>query len=335
MPLSRIYVQGDSLKWEDSVGNYSTVGAIPNPMPSGFSGQVPGRIWVTTTDNFLYYSDSTGQTRFVKGVYRGTGTTGSVYAVSHVCPTSNAPAKDLFWVNGSGFAYSARSQGTTEPKLSTVVVFALINPGTLDGNIYAYLSSPISTEISITGISVLSYADNTCGGGVVGGASGGDLNVTVPAGQVSGVSNTFNLGVGASYRVSSGSVFVNLVSRVNGEQFCLGEDQVTLQFDDGTFGVCINVGGGDGNRLCGEVCVPGSSDPNLRCLSTTGCICNPNATQYNSGTKQWEHVCYNPNGGGGGGVCVCDPFENICSPSCPAAGSPCGSSLDCETIQPS
>ena len=87
------------------------MGAIPLTMPSGFSGKPAGKIWVATSGDLLWYSDSLGQTRFIQGTLRTDTsgyplTAGRVFIGPGLCTEPNCSTRDIYWVSNSNL-YSA------------------------------------------------------------------------------------------------------------------------------------------------------------------------------------------------------------------------------------
>ncbi len=149
---ARIYISGSALGWEYATGSittkYSAPGALPTPTLSEFASVPVGKVWVTTNDNFLYYKDEVGTTRFLQGRLRGPASaaegTGSVFVSKHVCPDYSSsvlfgganvtPGQDLTWT-ARGNKYLYRAQQAPEPSIKSLrprINFD-ITAGTLDG----------------------------------------------------------------------------------------------------------------------------------------------------------------------------------------------------------
>lgn len=150
---AKFYISGSALGWEYATGSitakYSAPGALPATTISEFASLPVGKVWVSTNDDFLYYKDELGTTRFLQGRFRGTASlqegTGSVFAAKHACPdysssvlfsqTNITPAQDIGWTT-RGKKYLYRAQQAETPyihPLYAMVNFDVIAP-TLDGS---------------------------------------------------------------------------------------------------------------------------------------------------------------------------------------------------------
>jgi hypothetical protein len=309
MPLTKIYVSGSNLEWIDGLVTRSICGAIPNPVPSGFSGQASGRVWVASdsADKFLYYSDGGGLTRFIQGVPRGntSAPSGRVYINTGSCTTG----QDLWWTTPSGSvtqSFSATSHNAIASEITSLALNIVFIGATSYATLYAINTSPRST-IQIAGVNVQIYK-NDIGGCTVSctGCSPETIPLTIEltASQMLTQSSTINLDQGGTvlaYRFNTGSMTINGTSSIGGlaGDVCVNID-TAIVYPAPT--QCVQVSAGV--FKCGVPC-----STNGDCSTATdGC------------TECVDLVCNSPGTGGGGLLscnAACDPDNNQCGPECP------------------
>lgn len=322
MALSKIYVSGSNLEWIDGLVTRSFCGAIPDPVPSGFSGQASGRIWVAQSgsDNFLYYSDGGGLTRFISGVARGntSAPAGRVFINSGSCTT----AQDIWWTTPSASvtkSFSATSQNSFASEIINLSMNVSYQGASSYVVLYANDVLPRNT-ITVSGVNLQIYKTDaggtaTCTGTPVNEA----LTLTLTSSQYSTQSAVYNLNEGGNvlaYRLNTGSMTINGTSSVGGlaGPVCVNVDTAYITTSPNQ---CVTVSGGV--FKCNTPC---SVDGDCS-TATDGCtICV-------------DLVCNSPSPGGGGGELgcneVCDPDNNLCGPGCPVC--PVQTSL-CTAEQP-
>ncbi len=114
MPDNNIYVSGSYLVW--GTKPYSTSGSgsarFLGGISSDFAGTPSGKIWISSANRHLYYSDSGSQVRIVPGTPLGITSTrpdGTIWIDQFGCPTASVDTniQQLVWV------YSGSTYGTT------------------------------------------------------------------------------------------------------------------------------------------------------------------------------------------------------------------------------
>lgn len=297
----QVFVANTELRWVDGSTTFNHVGAVTSDYP----GQPSGRIWVN--NDFLYYSDYIGQTRFIRGIYRGTTSApaGRVFVNRGNCTNG----QDLWWVGTNGTRFSVRGDNAQIP-VSAGLSIGYVFAGYSNGWFNVSLSEPIKTAITVSGVVVSSYANGTCT------TLENSVTLTglvIPAGQIYATQSA-NLGTGQSYKISNtGSLTVNAVSRSGTETYCVGIDELTNIVSSLA---CVPTGGGTGTVQCGDPCVIGATDPANICDPNSGC----------SECSAVSNTCIDPAAGGGevgtgcGGACTSNvqctnPACPYCSPS--------------------
>lgn len=323
--MSRIFVSGSNLQWLDTVGlaTRSVCGAIPNPIPSGFSGQAVGRVWVAqeALDNGLYYSDAAGQTRFLSGIYRGelfNSPAGRVFTMKNDC----TPIADLWWTTPSAssvLAWSVRSEAYAEP-----VRIDLNWQYREDIDVVsmsAFLRIPTFTEVS--NIKLIGYnsddgGTSTCTGPSstlftfptlsLGGQPEGGPRVLGTGSLVSALGPTV-----VGYKLDTSSMSINGIQTTGGnlDPVCVGTN---LTYIFPTPVGCIATA--TAVYRCGTVC-----DENADCAAATdGCTkCSTNQPGIQVGICETENAGTPPGGGGTTKGCgaACDPENSSeCNLTC-------------------
>jgi hypothetical protein len=275
MALSRIYVSGSYLMWESGSAQYRAQGALPSP--SIFTGQTAGRIWVAaaTTDEFLYYSDSTGTTRFLHGIDRGgalvSNKEGQVYANQGDCPDAPFQWNQLFWITSGSTGMvkrSFRGEGIPNSVATSLDVYFTWN-GDASNSVGVAVSTPMKQSITIDGLTATLYSDGACGSQI--GAADRTLQpVTLPADKFSTYSFSNITGAPSttlSLRLNSASMTVNGTSRKDGNNpFCNTYDiifpTIVTPRTTATTG-CYNVEGPA--KSCGSACTPSEAQTDTTC----------------------------------------------------------------------
>lgn len=274
MALSRIYVSGSFLMWESGSAQYRAQGALPSP--SIFAGQTAGRIWVAaaTTDEFLYYSDSTGTTRFLQGIDRGgalvSNKEGQVYANQGDCPDAPFQWNQLFWITSGSTGMvkrSFRGEGIPNSVATSLDVYFTWN-GDGSNSVGVAVSTPMKQSITIDGLKATLYSDGACSSQI--GAADRTLQpVTLPAEKFTTYSFSNITGAPSttlSLRLNSASMTVNGISRKAGnDPFCNTYDiifptSVTPE-TTATTG-CYSVSAA---KECGDACTPNEAQTDLSC----------------------------------------------------------------------
>jgi len=116
MPDSNLYVSGSYLVWGSRPYDAPGSGSIRflGGASSDFAGQPVGRVWISSANNHLFYTDSGSQVRIVPGVPLGIPSSepsGRIWIDQFACPTASADVniQQLVWVNG-GTTYGATSE---------------------------------------------------------------------------------------------------------------------------------------------------------------------------------------------------------------------------------
>lgn len=333
MSSAKIQVSGSNLQWIDTVASVtrSICGAIPVTMPSGFSGQTSGKIWIASDDldDNLYYSDGGGQTRFIEGISRGTTTTlgsGRIYVQDGDCTDGT----ELVWTTPSASAVlvrSARAQGVLESQLATVFWSFDYNNWDNSGAINYFRMEnfvpAIRDAVTVGGLTVEVYNNSGCTGGVV-------ATIQIP------VSNQLTLNVGQTavsasvgtgyysgnyFKLLTGSMYIDSNNpALPNVYYCNGIDYlaaiVTAEGRDG--GVCFAVPGTSGTARCGTSCVTGPTGNSTCDDANDGC--SACSAPYGGGTG----ICYNPSSPPPpppppvcGGQCTPKTASQVCPSSCP------------------
>lgn len=314
--MSRIVVSGNNLQWIDTIANVtrSICGAIPNPVPSGFSGLAAGKIWIAqaSTDPYLYYSDSVGQTRFIAGIERGNTSlpAGRIYTNDGTCTAIT----ELWWTTPSGSvtqSFSARSENAIASEIIYMNLSVLYNGTNSSASLYATSTAPRSNT-TISGVVLEQYLSDIPGcNGTCGGCSPSTTNIslTLNAGESGPKYQALTIGGTAlSYRINTSSLQINGTASIGGFAggVCVDIDPTyAFTFPD----VCVNLGSSPVLK-CGQNCTQNSDCS----TATDGCtVCSSPGV---------GGVCVEPGTGGGGGLgcnSVCDENNNLCDQggSCP------------------
>jgi hypothetical protein len=318
--MMRVYVKGDRVAWIDpyTTTERTLLGAIPSPIPAGFSGQPSGRIWVASDhrDSALYYSDSTGTTRFITGITRAftsAASVGRIYGNTTQCAFA---ASDLWWVTPSGsagIALSARSEGFRE--LPNITLLAIYNGA--EGSASLQSSIPAPFDITLSDFELFQYLSDAGGTTTCGGAPSSTIipSITITAGNTSAKVQQQLSTTAVAYQLKTSGATVNGTQVLAGisNSFCLNE-YVSYLFLEPQICVSNPITNPSGLK-CGALC----SEDSDCALAVDGCTkCSGNALQVGT--------CVEPLDGSGGtrpggqtipcgfaGSCIND-FE--CPPEC-------------------
>lgn len=320
--MSRISVSGSNLQWIDTIANVtrSICGALPNPVPSGFSGQPAGRIWIAAagTDPYLYYSDGGGQTRFIAGIDRGNTSlpAGRIYTNDGNCTAIT----ELWWTTPSGSvtqSFSARSENAIASEIIYMNLSILYNGANSSASLYATSTNP-RKNTTVSGLVLERYISDIAGcNASCGGCSPAtdNISLTLNAGQSGPTYQALNLGgTTLSYKINTASLQINGTSSIGGF----------------AGGVCVDI---DPTYVFPypETCINLSANPVLKCGQN--CMQNSDCSTATDGCTVCSDpgvggVCVEPGTGGSGGLAcnaTCDPNNNQCDQggSCPnCTGSP-------------
>lgn len=270
MPTNNIYISGSYLVWGTKPysaapsGSYRFLGG----RSSDFAGQPAGRIWISSANGHLFYSDSGSQTRIVPGVNLGIPSAlpnGTIWIDQFNCPAATAQdnLQQLVWVY-NGFEYGVTGEkaycaggggyyGTASfnfvRQLNTSSYFTLQMPTGSQGQ------APLCSGIRIAGggsARTIDYFTTTnCTG--TSGSYFGFPNLQLPNvdnGSYLRTSSFISIPTSASsYRFRSESMGVEVRStatgatvefKTTGSNFCLNgsNDDVTIKVD-WAVGVCV------------------------------------------------------------------------------------------------
>lgn len=336
MALSRIYVQGTELKWEDAGLTFRTTGARPAPSEEQFAGQPVGRIWVS--DKYLYYSDYLGEARFVHGIQKSpTGSnipSGRVFTNSGRC--LEGTGSNLYWSGiNTPYYHMVRAETVAESydvTLTTGFTFTGTVGDAITGSYYAMLSEPINEDISVYGLSVQGYTATTCATATAHTDTLLEGNLVIPAGStlaeyaITAFGDATDVGLKLlSTSLSIGKTPSNYVARVHNEQFCHIPSNAVPGFSGPGPDVvrvivvaeCEPVGS-VGEQECGESCLPGGLLTTERCAPLSGCTCLLDTP------GNW--TCQSESYGGG----ISENCGQACTTTDDCAAFAAGECLDCD-----
>lgn len=246
--MSNLYISGSYLVWGQrpytpaGSGSYKFLGGAS----TDFAGQPVGKVWVSSANGHLFYTDSGSQVRIIPGVSLGVTSSlpnGTIWIDQFPCPTQSSAnnLQQLTWVYG-GKTYGATGENaycakggrnfgtasfTFERQTSTSSYWSLSLQTGSEGQ--APLCSGM--RIGVSGHFVLDYFDaSDCTGPS---ASIGFSNLQVPN-AITGYTVTSSITSiplsASSYRFRSESALIDIRStapgsvtegRLTGSSFCL------------------------------------------------------------------------------------------------------------------
>ena len=333
--MSKIYVSGSTLRWMDGLVERTVRGAIPESMPAGFSGQPAGRIWVASDskDEYLWYSDGGGQTRFVQGIDRGIDNTGLSSGRVYIQDGTCTDATELAWTTPSASALlirTARAEGVLASISNNIQWFFDYNnvSGGGETNYFRMTVFPdLRDSVTVGGLELIVYNSAGCTGGVVATLTITPTNeLTLTAGGNREVSASVGTGnyTGKYMKLTTGSMYIDSNNPALPLTFyCNGIDSVSVypraEGNDG--GVCFAAPGTTTYSTCGLTCQPGragTGDQGICSDSSDGCTqCSAPPGSGVTG------VCYNPSSpppppsGGCGNACTPKNAPTECLGGCP------------------